>query len=87
MTDRRIGENLAVPTAVARCCARPGAPAAFRIFLTACLFVPAAPMVGRARGQQLCQPQEARLRKVVEKLASPEFGGRSGAGGRRPSPT
>jgi peptidase M28-like protein len=39
---------------------------------------------GRARAQGAsasAQPEQARLRQVVELLASPEFGGRSGAGG------
>ena len=36
-----------------------------------------------ARPRQPPQPEQARLRQVVELLASPEFGGRSGAGGRK----
>ena len=40
-------------------------------------------LVTPARGQLPVQPEEARLRKVVETLASPEFGGRSGAGGEK----
>ena len=37
------------------------------------------PAVGQEAGSP--RPEEARLREVVETLASPEFGGRSGAGG------
>ena len=37
-----------------------------------------------AHGAAACRsPKQARLRKVVEVLASPEFGGRSGAGGEK----
>ena len=38
--------------------------------------------VGGQEAERL-RPEPARLREVVETLASPEFGGRSGAGGRR----
>jgi hypothetical protein len=36
-----------------------------------------------ARAQEPAQPDESRLRQVVELLASPEYGGRSGAGGEK----
>jgi hypothetical protein len=36
-----------------------------------------------ARGQEACAPDEGRLRQVVERLASPEFAGRTGAGGEK----
>lgn len=43
----------------------------------------AGPLPCRAQDAQKLQPDPARLRKVVETLASPEFGGRSGPGGDR----
>jgi hypothetical protein len=45
--------------------------------------VAAATVVGREDGAP--RPDPARLREVVETLASPEFGGRSGAGGEKAS--
>jgi hypothetical protein len=37
----------------------------------------------RARAQESAQPEETRLRQFVERLASPEYEGRSGAGGEK----
>jgi Zn-dependent M28 family amino/carboxypeptidase len=54
-----------------------------RALAAGCAVLFAAPATGRAQEAGFPQPEQARLREVVETLASPEFGGRSGAGGEK----
>ncbi len=55
---------------------------AFRVFLLSGILLGAAAEQTRAQGSSASpQPEQAQLREIVEVLASPEFGGRSGAGG------
>ena len=59
-------------------------PAARRIGPIACIvLVIGLGIVNRLPAQEPAQPEEPRLRQIVELLASPEYEGRSGAGGEK----
>ncbi len=60
--------------------ARAGCPRANTLY---CLLGLLGATVADVRGDELSEPNETRLREVVKTLASPEFGGRSGAGGEK----
>jgi hypothetical protein len=83
MTVSRIRANGTVATLVSTGCGRQGAAAIYRAVLAACILLSPSSAARPAHGQPAAQPEEARLRHVVERLASPEFGGRSGAGGEK----
>ena len=83
MTVSRIRANGAVATLVSTGLGRQGVPAVRRAVVAACIVLAASSAFRPVHGQRPAQPEEARLRKVVERLASPEFGGRSGAGGEK----
>jgi hypothetical protein len=81
MTDSRIRANATVARPVSTRDGRQGCPLAYPILMATCMLLPFATVARPVFGRQPAQPEEARLRKVVETLASVEFGGRSGAGG------
>ena len=55
----------------------------YAVLLLAWIALGTSPAVGPACAADRPSPEEARLRAVVEVLASPEFGGRSGPGGEK----
>jgi hypothetical protein len=79
MSDAWICERRAVATPVSAVSRRQDTPPARMTFWAACFFGLWAAIARPAPAQQPPQPEQARLRHVVEVLASPEFGGRSGA--------
>jgi Peptidase family M28 len=81
MTDSRIRANATVARPVSTRDGRRGCALAYPILMAACMLPLFATAARPLFGRQPAQPEEARLRKVVETLASVEFGGRSGAGG------
>jgi hypothetical protein len=82
MSDSRIRANVAMAPPLLRKGAWLLGAMLTRLFVAALAFAPAF-SAGTARGQASVEPEEGRLRKFVEILASPEFGGRSGAGGEK----
>jgi hypothetical protein len=84
MTDAGICAKRAVAASVSTDSSRQGKRALFRVFWVACLIGMSTTIVRSVPAQQQPpHPETARLRHVVEVLASPEFGGRSGAGGEK----
>ncbi len=83
MTDAWICAKGLMATPVSTGSNRRGTPPLIRSFWVVCLFGLSATIVRPASAQLSPQPEEARLRDVVQVLASPEFGGRSGAGGEK----
>jgi Peptidase family M28 len=83
MTVSRIRANGAVATLVPTGFGRQGARAMQRAFLAVCVLLSTSSAARPVHAQQPAQPEEARLRRVVERLASADFGGRSGAGGEK----
>jgi Peptidase family M28 len=83
MTDAWICEKGAVATTVSTDSNRRRTLLRIRAVWVVCLFGLFATVVRSAVAQQPPQPEQARLRHIVEVLASPEFGGRSGAGGEK----
>jgi Peptidase family M28 len=83
MTDAWIREKGAVATLVSTRPGRHRPPTVFRAIWVMCILGLPASLVDPAFAQQPPQPDEAHLRDVVEVLASPAFGGRSGAEGKK----
>jgi hypothetical protein len=78
MTDAWIGGKERVATSVTIGSNGQGMPLRVRALLVAGSWLLSAWLVHPARAQQPLQPDQGRLRAVVELLASPEFAGRKG---------
>jgi hypothetical protein len=78
MTNERIREEKAVTTCATVSSSERSLPFRLRALLVTSIFVLSASLLNPARADQPAQPEESRLRAVVEVLASPDFGGRSG---------
>ena len=78
MTDAWICARGAVATSVSTGSHRRGTPSILWALWVVCTLGLSATFVRPAPAQQPPQPEQARLRRVVDVLASPEFGGRSG---------
>jgi hypothetical protein len=83
MTDAWICADGAVAPSVSTGSGHRRKPPGLRAGWVVCLFGLSAMVVRPAPAQEPPQPEQARLRRVVEVLSSPEFGGRSGAGGKK----
>jgi hypothetical protein len=85
MTDARIREKNTVATLASTLSRGPRKPRRLRALGWGCLVVAAAwtTTTHAGAGPEPPQPEQGRLRAVVERLASPEFAGRSGVGGEK----
>jgi len=84
MTDAPIRGKWSLSALVTPGAVVAAAPARLPNLVTVCvIFCSVAGAVIPARAQESSQPDGARLRHVVERLASPDLGGRSGAGGEK----
>jgi hypothetical protein len=83
MTGTPIGGESAVATSTMTVAGITTEWSLAQVYLLVLALVLAASVTKPVLAQQPVEPEQGRLRSVVERLASPEFGGRSGSGGEK----